>query len=71
MARHMLRDVVRIICGNEDICAICLGTPKDLCYLGCGHGFCRECLDNWTAQWETTMPHVSEAYMFFPLVLSY
>ena len=49
MARHMLRGVVRTICGNEDTCAICLSTPIDLCYLGCGHGFCRECLDNWTA----------------------
>ena len=41
MARHML--------GNEITCAICLSTPIDLCYLGCKHGFCRECLDNWTA----------------------
>ena len=40
-ARHM--------CEYEDNCAICLSTPFDLCYLECGHGFCRECLDNWTA----------------------
>ena len=42
MARHML--------GKEITCAICLSTPIDLCYLGCNHGFCRECLDNWTAK---------------------
>ena len=42
MARHML--------GKEITCAICLGTPIDPCYLGCNHGFCRECLDNWTAK---------------------
>ena len=50
MARHMLRGVVRFICKDEDICAICLGPTKDLCYLDCGHSFCRECLDNWTTQ---------------------
>ena len=44
MTRHM-----RSTSGNEESCPICLSTPIDLCYLGCDHGFCRECLDNWTA----------------------
>ena len=34
---------------GETHCAICLSTPFQLCYLDCGHGFCRECLDGWTA----------------------
>ena len=30
-----------------ETCAICLDAMSDVRYLGCGHGFCRDCLKSW------------------------